>query len=86
MSGMRKMIEHIDTDEKVALTKMGIGAAGAGATALTLNEWVAVITIGYLLLQIGLLIPKYIQMLRDCMKERKIRKSLEKQIEKDAAQ
>lgn len=75
MSGMRKMIEHVDTDEKVALMKMGVGAAGAGATALTLNEWVAVITIGYLLLQIGLLLPKYVQMIRDYLRQKKAEKN-----------
>lgn len=78
MSGVRKMIEHIDGDEKVALIKMGGGLTGAGATALTLNEWVAVITIGYLFLQIGLLMPKYVQMYRDYLREKKARKEAEK--------
>lgn len=46
-------------DVTAAHTKIGIGAALAAATGLTLNEWVAVVTIAYFLLQIGLLIPKY---------------------------
>lgn len=32
---------------------------GAWYTAMTLNEWVALATLIYVLLQIGLLLPKY---------------------------
>lgn len=42
-----------------AHTKIGVGAGLAAATGLTLNEWVAVVTILYFVLQIGLLVPKY---------------------------
>lgn len=49
--------DHID--EKVAAVKL---VAAGGITlicGLTLNEWVAIATIFYMVLQIGLLMPKY---------------------------
>lgn len=49
----------MDDDIRIAAAKMGVGAGGAVLYSLTLNEWVAIITIFYLLLQIGLLVPKY---------------------------
>lgn len=42
------------------MTPAGIGAVWAG---LTLNEWVAVVTILYVLAQTGLLIPRWCAML-----------------------
>ena len=61
----------MDHDEKAsALVKMG-GAASAASYSLTdlpLNELVAMITFLYVALQIGLLIPKYWQMIRDWIK------------------
>lgn len=50
-------------DVKLAAVKMSVGAGGAVLTGLTLNEWVAVATLVYVLLQIGLLMPKYWRML-----------------------
>ncbi|SBV94238.1 hypothetical protein KL86APRO_10487 [uncultured Alphaproteobacteria bacterium] len=50
-------------EEITAAAKMapaGIGAIWAG---LTLNEWVAVVTILYVLAQTGLLIPRWCAML-----------------------
>ena len=44
--------------------KMAIGAGLVTTTALTLNEWVALTTLFYFLLQIGLLIPKYITLFK----------------------
>lgn len=35
---------------------------GAVATGLTLNEWVALATLLYVILQVGLLIPKYVDL------------------------
>lgn len=43
----------------VEATKGAIAAGGAAATAITLNEWVAIATLIYIALQIGLLLPKY---------------------------
>jgi hypothetical protein len=39
--------------------KMAGGAGLAGLSAYTLNEWVMILTIVYLVFQIGLLMPKY---------------------------
>lgn len=46
-------------DLNVAHAKIGVGAGLVAATGFTLNEWVAIITILYFALQIGLLVPKY---------------------------
>jgi hypothetical protein len=51
-------MEH---DTKIDTLKMGAGAAAGVYSYFTLNEWVAIFTILYLLLQIGLLLPKYWQ-------------------------
>ena len=51
-------------EEQTAMVKMGIGAGGAVFYGLTLNEWVALATLVYLALQIGLLMPKYWRLLR----------------------
>jgi hypothetical protein len=48
-----------DTEQKIAGLKMTGGAFLTSATAITLNEWVAIVTICYFVLQIGLLLPKY---------------------------
>lgn len=60
----------LDREDQFAAAKMSIGAGGAAASALTLNEWVAICTILYLVLQIGLLLPKYVQIARDWLKNR----------------
>ncbi len=65
MSLSRGVKEMIDKEDQVAAAKMAIGAGGAAAYGLTLNEWVAIFTIMYLILQIGLLLPKYVQIARD---------------------
>ena len=44
---------------KTAAVKMSVGAGGAVAAGLTLNEWVALATLVYVVMQIGLLVPKY---------------------------
>lgn len=46
-------------DEYTAAAKITPAAAGTIYSQLTLNDWVAIITIAYVALQIGLLIPKY---------------------------
>lgn len=58
-------VKMIDTEEKAAAAKATIGIGGAVTYHMTLNEWVAIITILYLILQIGLLTPKYWQMFKD---------------------
>lgn len=44
--------------------KLGIAAGGTAASWLTLNEWVALATLIYVLAQTGLLVPKYVAMYR----------------------
>lgn len=51
-------------DEAIAAAKItpaGLGALWAG---FTLNEWVAIATLIYVLAQTGLLVPKWCAMLR----------------------
>lgn len=60
--GLQKMLDH---EEKIAAVKVSVGAGGVAAYNLTLNEWVALVTIAYLVLQIGLLLPKYWQILKE---------------------
>ena len=54
----------VDNEQKVAALKMSVGGVLSGATVITLNEWVAIVTIAYFVLQIGLLMPKYVAMFR----------------------
>lgn len=49
----------MDSETKAAVMKMSVAGAGASLYGLTLNEWMALITIIYVILQIGLLLPKY---------------------------
>ena len=53
-----------ETEIKVASLKMGGAGVGVGVSALTLNEWVAIATLIYVILQAGLLIPKYIEIFK----------------------
>lgn len=61
-----------DHEHNVALAKMGAATSGAVIYSLTLQEWVAVVTIIFVVLQIGLLLPKYwaqyIKPLSKCIK------------------
>jgi hypothetical protein len=53
------------TEEKLALAKTLPAIAGATLYGLTLQDWVAIVTIAYVALQAGLLVPKYWRMIRD---------------------
>ena len=53
------------TDETIAVAKVTPAVAGAAWYGLTLQEWVAVVTIAYVLLQAGLLVPKYWRLFRN---------------------
>lgn len=57
-------LQHINHDAAGAGIKLSIAAGGTAASYLTLNEWVAVATLCYVVLQIGLLIPKYAAMVK----------------------
>ncbi len=57
---MKQLIQ--DPEVKIAGGKISIAAGGGILTAITLNQWVAIATLIYVVLQIGLLIPKYIRL------------------------
>lgn len=61
------MIQHQD---KVDAARMAVGAGGAVIYGLTLNQWVAIATLIYLTLQIGLLVPRYWTMWQKYKKKR----------------
>jgi len=52
------------TEEKLAIAKTVPAVIGATIYGLTLQEWVAVATLIYIALQVGLLLPKYWRMFR----------------------
>lgn len=68
-------ILHVDS--AAATTKIGIGTAGAAASYMTLNEWVAVATLVFIMLQIGLLIPKYYSLYRAWRNGKRIKVDVE---------
>ena len=53
------------TDEKLAAVKVVPAIAGATIYGLTLQDWVAIVTLIYVALQAGLLLPKYWRLFRD---------------------
>jgi len=48
----------MDQETKIAAAKMS-AAIGGTIFGITLNDWVLLVTLIYVLLQIGLLVPKY---------------------------
>lgn len=52
------------TDEKVAVVKAIPAIFGFTIYSLTFQEWVAVATLVYIALQVGLLLPKYWRLIR----------------------
>ena len=59
------------TEEKLAVAKTLPAIAGATIYGLTLQDWVAIVTLVYVALQVGLLLPKYWRMLRDWRNSKK---------------
>lgn len=57
----------MDQETKIAAAKMG-AAIGGTIFGMTLNDWVLIITFIYVLLQIGLLMPKYWEMIINWLK------------------
>lgn len=54
----------------VAGIKVAPAVSGSLIYALTLQEWVAIVTIAYVVLQIGLLIPKYYNGIKKLLKKK----------------
>jgi len=48
----------MDTDSKIEAARIGGAAVGLTAYGITLNEWVALATLVYLIIQIFILMPK----------------------------
>jgi hypothetical protein len=64
-----KVMTYVSQDDVWTLKKTTIeGTAGMTVAALTLQDWVAVLTGLYILLQIGLLLPKYSKLLKELIK------------------
>jgi hypothetical protein len=55
--------EDLVTEEKLAIVKTAPAIAGATIYGFTLQDWVAVATLVYVALQVGLLMPKYLRLL-----------------------
>ncbi len=53
------------TEEKLVMAKTMPAIAGATIYGLTLQDWVALVTLVYVALQVGLLVPKYWRLLRE---------------------
>jgi hypothetical protein len=59
------------TEEKIAVAKTAPAILGATIYGLTLQDWVAIATLVYVALQVGLLLPKYWRLLLGWKKGRK---------------
>ena len=59
-----RMIGEIRQETAVAGAKIIPAVGGATWYGFTLNEWVGIATLLYVVLQIGLLIPKYIKLIK----------------------
>jgi hypothetical protein len=55
-------------EERIAIAKTAPAIVGATLYGLTLQDWVAIVTIAYVVLQAGLLVPKYWRIIRDWQK------------------
>jgi hypothetical protein len=58
----------IEVNEKVEVARISGAVAGVTIYGLTLNEWVAVATLTYLIIQIIILVPKAIGTVRKWLK------------------
>lgn len=56
--------DSMEVDGKIEATRIGVAAVGITVWGITLNEWVAIVTIAYLMLQILILIPKIYHSIR----------------------
>ena len=68
-------VVNLDINGPAAAAKMGVATLGTayGMTDFTLNDAVAALTALYVLLQIGLLMPKYAQLIRAWWAGKKIK-------------
>jgi hypothetical protein len=59
------------TEEELVIVKTAPAVAGATIYGLTLQDWVAIVTLVYVALQVGLLVPKYWRLLRDWQRSKR---------------
>lgn len=58
----------MDTDSKIEAARIGGAAVGLTAYGITLNEWVALATLVYLIIQIFILMPKAVVIVKSWFK------------------
>lgn len=64
-------LDIIKNDDVVgAHIRMGVSAGLAWYSTYTLQDWVAIVTIAYIIFQIGLLIPKYYAMIKTAFEKK----------------
>lgn len=82
MSSLRQSVSdtvvNLDVNVPAAATKMGIASAGAAysMTGYTMSDLVALATLVFVLLQIGLLMPKYAALYRAWRSGKKVKVEL----------
>ena len=59
----------MDADSKIEAARIGGAAVGLTAYGITLNEWVALATLVYLIIQIFILMPKATVIVRSWFKK-----------------
>ncbi len=57
-----------DMQTAIDTVKVGVGVTGGVASAITLNKAVMIVTIIYVVMQAGLLIPRYLELLKKATK------------------
>ncbi len=62
---------RMDADSKVEAARVGGAAIGLTAYGITLNEWVALATLLYMIIQIFILIPKAAVIIKSWFKHEK---------------
>ena len=65
----KQMLNEVKQETVVAGAKVTPAIGGATWYGFTLNEWVGLATLLYVVLQIGLLIPKYVKLFKDWLKK-----------------
>ena len=64
------MSHDVKIETVMASVKVAPAISGSVLYAITLQEWVAIVTIAYVVLQIGLLIPKYYNGIKKLLKKK----------------
>lgn len=65
----KQMIQNVKQETVVATAKIGPAIGGATLYGFTLNELIGIFTLLYVILQIGLLIPKYVTLFKNTIQK-----------------